>query len=135
MKSLPLLNGRTANPSEASKRPVALSIMGSSSTRQTISGEGCSLGVLRICATGLFSMWEVAIMPHIRSRPVSRVVDLSLMDLSLMRAPKCEPDHSLACFLGDTNPRDYPKMNVTGDTRNHRWLRCAAKANTLADVF
>jgi hypothetical protein len=26
-------------------------------------------------------------------------------------------------------------MNLTGDTRNHRWLRCAAKANALADVF
>jgi len=48
---------------------------------------------------------------------------------------KCEPNHSLASFLADTNPRDYPKMNLTGDTRNHRWLRCAAKANTVADVF
>src|SRR5437667_4786574 len=111
MKSLPLLNGRTANPSEASKRPVALSIMGSSSTRQTISGEGCSLGVLRICATGLFSMWEVAIMPHIRSRPVSRVVDLSLMDLGLMRAPKCEQDQSRAGFVGNTNP--YTRLKGT----------------------
>jgi hypothetical protein len=74
-------------------------------------------------------------MPHIRSRPVSRVVDLSLMDLSLIRAPKCEPDHSLACFLGDANPRYYPKTNLTGDTRDLRRLRCAAKANTLADVF
>src|SRR2546430_1871242 len=86
MKSLPLLNGRTTNPSEASKRPVALSIMGSSSTRQTISDEGCLLGVMRICATALFSIWDVAIMPHIRSRPVSRILDLSLMDFSLMRA-------------------------------------------------
>src|SRR5213078_2097462 len=86
MKSLPLLNGRTANPSETSKRPVALSIMGSSSTRQTISDEGCSLGVMRICATALFSIWDVAIMPHIRPRPVSRILDLSLMDFSLMRA-------------------------------------------------
>src|SRR5947207_3874043 len=86
MKSLPLLNGRTTNPSEASKRPVALSIMGSSSTRQTISDEGCLLGVMRICATALFSIWDVAIMPHIRSRQVSRILDLSLMDFSLMRA-------------------------------------------------
>ena len=53
------------------------------------------------------------------------------MDLSLMRAPKCGPIHSLACFVGDTNPRDYPKMNLT---RNHRSLRYAAKANALADV-
>ncbi len=29
----------------------------------------------------------------------------------------------------------YPKTNLTGDTRNLRRLRCAAKANTLADVF
>src|SRR5947208_16460681 len=106
MKSLPLLNGRTANPSEASKRPVALSIMGSSSTRQTISDGGCSLGVLRICATGLFSMWEVAIMPHIRSRPVSRVVDLSLMDLGLMRAWGCAPDQPPADCVPNPNPDD-----------------------------
>src|SRR6266704_432025 len=105
MKSAPLLNGRTVNPSEASNRPVDLSTEGSSSTRQTISGEGSSLGVMRICATALFPMWDVAIMPHIRPRQVGRVVDLSLMDLSLMRAPKCEPNQSLACFLGDANPR------------------------------
>ncbi len=80
-------------------------------------------------------MWDVAIMPHISPRRVSRVLDLSLMDLSLRRAPKCEPNHSLACFLGDANPRYYAKTNFTGDTRNLRWLRCAAKANTLADVF
>ncbi len=48
---------------------------------------------------------------------------------------KCESKHSLACFLADTNSRDYPKMNITGDTRNHHWLRCAAPANTLGDVF
>src|SRR5207245_7952964 len=79
MKSAPLLNGRTVNPSEASNRPVDLSTEGSSSTRQTISGEGFLLGVMRICATALFPMWDVAIMTHIRPRPVSRVVDLSLM--------------------------------------------------------
>src|SRR6266487_1498220 len=99
MKSLPLLNGRTANPSETSKRPVALSIMGSSSTRQTISGEGSSLGVMHICATALFPMWDVAIMPHNRPRQVGRVVDLSLMDLSLMRA--CGPPE-LACLNDDS---------------------------------
>src|SRR5206468_2928449 len=64
MKSLPLLNGRTTNPSEASKRPVALSIMGSSSTRQTISDEGCLLGVMRICATVLFSCCRSEREPH-----------------------------------------------------------------------
>src|SRR6478735_6788316 len=46
MKSSPLLNGHTSNPSEASKRPVDLRTMGSSSTRQTISEEGSSLGVV-----------------------------------------------------------------------------------------
>src|SRR6266545_1922516 len=117
MKSAPLLNGRTANPSEASKRPVALSIMGSSSTKQTISEEGFSLDVIRICAPALFSMWDVAIMPHIRSRPVSRILDLSLMDFSLMRAggptrrqraPRRAPDqallHDARCFLVSKAP-------------------------------
>src|SRR6266496_2210630 len=37
MKSSPFLNGRTANPSETSKRPVDLSTNGSSSTTQTSS--------------------------------------------------------------------------------------------------
>src|SRR6266513_2284786 len=112
MKSLPLLNGRTANPSEASKRPVALSIMGSSSTRQTISDEGCLLGVMRICATALFSIWDVAIMPHIRSRPVSRILDLSLMRAGgparRQRAPRRAPDqallHDARCFLVSKAP-------------------------------
>src|SRR6266498_3792320 len=65
MKSSPLLNGRTANPSEASKRPIALNIMGSSSTTQTTSGKGFSLGVMRICAIAPFSMWDVAIISYI----------------------------------------------------------------------
>src|SRR2546428_684959 len=67
-----------------------------------------------ICAIAPFSMWDGAIMPHISPRQVGRVVDLGLMDLSLTRdggparrrrAAKCEPNHSLACFLADTNPR------------------------------
>src|SRR5882724_10085005 len=68
MKSLPLSNRRTANPSETSKRPVDLSTKGSSSTRQTISEEGFSLGVMRICVTVPFSIWDVwdvAIMPYV----------------------------------------------------------------------
>src|SRR6266478_1820996 len=46
MKSSPLSNWRTANPSEASKRPVDLSTSGSSSTRQTISASDFSTGVI-----------------------------------------------------------------------------------------
>jgi hypothetical protein len=34
-----------------------------------------------MCATALFSMWDVAIMPHISPRQVGRVVELSLMVL------------------------------------------------------
>jgi hypothetical protein len=41
----------------------------------------------------------------------------------------------VSCDHDRMSPHDYPKMNLTGDKRNHRWLRCAAKANTLADVF
>src|SRR5438094_8860274 len=84
MKSLPLLNGRTTNPSEASKRPVALSIMGSSSTRQTISDEGCLLGVMRICATALFSIWDVAIMPAFGPHRAGGILALILMDFRLI---------------------------------------------------
>src|SRR2546428_11925710 len=81
MKSSPLLNGRMANPSEDSKRPIALSIMGSSSTTQTTSAEGSSTGVMRICAIAPFSMWDGAIMPHISPRQVGRVVEVGKMDL------------------------------------------------------
>src|SRR4029077_14566165 len=102
MKSSPLLNGRTANPPEASKRPVDLSAMGSSSTRQTTCGEGFSPGFMRICAATPFSMWDVAIIPQHYPRQVGRVVDLSLMDFSLMQgwpargggAVKCEPSQA-----------------------------------------
>src|SRR5260370_27355981 len=89
MKSSPLLNRRTANPPETSKRPVDLSTRGSSSTRQTISEEGSSVGIMPICATALFSMWDVAIMPHIRPRQIGRVVDLSLI-------PACVPGETPA---------------------------------------
>src|SRR5205814_10314473 len=54
--------------SEASKRPVDLSTSGSSSTRQTISEEGFSVGVMRICASALFSMSGIAIIPHINPK-------------------------------------------------------------------
>jgi len=36
-----------------------------SNPRMSEGPEVFSLGVMRICATGLFSMWDVAIMPHI----------------------------------------------------------------------
>jgi hypothetical protein len=42
------------------------------------------LGAMRICATNLFSMWEIGITPHISSLAGQRIVDLSLMDLRLM---------------------------------------------------
>src|SRR3979411_407525 len=66
MKSSPLSNRCTVNPSEASKRPVDLRTRGSSSTRQTISEEGSSVGVMRICTSALFSIWDVVIMVYIR---------------------------------------------------------------------
>src|SRR5207247_5325178 len=78
MKSSPLLNGRTANPSENSKRPIALSIMGSSSTTQTTSAECSSPSVMRICAIAPFSMWDVAIMLHISPDKSAGQWDLSL---------------------------------------------------------
>src|ERR1700730_15238364 len=93
MKSLPLSNSRTTNPSEASKRPVDLSTRGSSSTRQTTSEEGhfgkmepfaygkaaFSVGAMRIRAPAPLLMGNVAIMPIHSSLLVGRVVDLSLM--------------------------------------------------------
>jgi hypothetical protein len=36
-----------------------------SSSRMLEDPEGFSLGVTRICATAPFSMWDVAIIPHI----------------------------------------------------------------------
>ena len=48
---------------------------------------------------------------------------------------KCESKHSLACFLADYQSPRLPQMNITGHTLNHHWLRCAAPANTLGDVF
>src|SRR6476659_9784452 len=59
MKSSPLSNRHTSNPSEASKRPVDLSTVESSSTKQTISDEGFSAGMMGICATGFSSMWDM----------------------------------------------------------------------------
>src|SRR5438552_17471651 len=66
-------------PTKTCLRPVDLSAQGSSSTRQTISGEGSSLGVMRICATALFPMWDVAIIPDISPRRVERVVTFSFL--------------------------------------------------------
>jgi len=39
---------------------------------------------MRICATNSFSICEIGIIPHIGSQADRRVVDLGLMDLSLM---------------------------------------------------
>src|SRR5438552_15170931 len=86
-------------PTKTCLRPVDLSAQGSSSTRQTISGEGSSLGVMRICATALFPMWDVAIIPHISPRRVARDLDLGLMRAAGLagggRLPNCEPNRQL----------------------------------------
>jgi hypothetical protein len=63
-----------------------------------------SLGVMRICAAALFSMWDVAIMLHISLRQIGRVLDLGLMDLSLMRA--CAPARRQRAATG---ARDQPR--------------------------
>src|SRR5438132_13320500 len=72
MKSSPLSNWRTANPSEASKRPVDLSTSGSSSTRQTISASDFSTGVIHNYAYASDSFSRYDISRNARLAPTSR---------------------------------------------------------------
>src|SRR5205814_9041964 len=107
MKSSPLLNWRTTNPSDASKRPVDLSTSGSSSTRQTISERGVSVSALRTGAAAFLSFFLVSgivSMMDVYPPGSDRIVDLGRMrerrNLRAGKYVRCD-EASLAKFAPD----------------------------------